>query len=79
MNKSQAFWRGFWSVWDFSRPFSEKAEIRTREEMDADYAQLREKLGLNERNPWKKVGDTLRKAMAQYESEVGIDKIEATK
>ena len=78
MTKSQAFWKGFCSVLDFSRPFSEKAEIRSREEMKAEYEQLRKKLRLGE-NPWIRVGENLRKAMSQYESEVGIDKIESSK
>ena len=78
MNKSEAFWKGFWSVFDFSRPFTERPEIRSREEMQAEYAQLRKRLRLGE-NVWDRVGENLRKAMSQYESEVGIDKIESTK
>ena len=64
MTNSESFWKGFWSVWDFSRPFSERAELRTREEMDAEYAQLREKLGLNE-SVWDSVGGYIRKAMIE--------------
>ena len=78
MTKFQAFWGGFCSVWDFSRPFSERPEIRSREEMQADYEQLRERLRLRE-NVWIRVGESLGKAMTQYESEVGFDKIESTK
>jgi hypothetical protein len=63
MNKHQMFWKGFWSVFEI-RPFSEKAGIRTREEMDTEYAQLREKLGLNE-SVWDSVGGYIRKAMLE--------------
>ena len=63
MNKSEMFWKGFWSFFEV-RPFSEKAEIRTREEMDAEHAQLREALGLNE-SVWDSVGGYIRKAMLE--------------
>jgi hypothetical protein len=77
MTNFQAFCSGFWSAWDFSRPFSEKAVFHPNGK-PFDRKQLREKLGFNE-NVWDRVGKNIRKAMSQYESEVGIDKIESTK
>ena len=77
MSNSQAFWGGFWSVWDFSRPFTEKPTFHPNGE-PFDYKKLREELGFNE-NVWDRVGKNLRKAMSQYESEVGIGTLESTK
>jgi len=69
MTNFEAFCNGFWSAWDFTRPFSEKAVFRTREEMDAECVQLWEKLGLNE-SVWDSVGGHLYKAMETMEKEI---------
>ena len=73
MTNSQAFWKGFWSVWDFTRPFSEKAEFRT---CSHDTTQMREELGLNE-SVWESVGGYfgtvggyLNKAMETIDEEI---------
>jgi len=76
MTKSQAFWGGFWSVFEI-RPFTEKPTFHPNGK-PFDYQAERKRLGLDV-NCWDRVGTTLRKAMSQYESEVGIDKIESTK
>jgi len=76
MNKSQAFWGGFLSVFEV-RSFGEKPTFHPNGK-PFDYKKVREELGYDE-NVWDRVGKTLRKAMTQYENEVGIDKIEATK
>ena len=68
MTKSQAFWMGFWSVWDFSRPFSERSEILAQE-MRVDYEKLREELGLNE-SVWESVGKYLSNAMSTIDKEL---------
>ena len=64
MTNFEAFCRGFWSVWDFTRPFSEKPVLYTDEELAAKYERLREELGLNE-SVWDSVGGYLRKAMLE--------------
>jgi hypothetical protein len=64
MTNFQAFCRGFWSAWDFSRPASERLEFRSQEEMRIDYERLREELGLN-KSVWESVGEHLYKAMGQ--------------
>jgi hypothetical protein len=64
MTNSEAFWSGFWSVWDFSRPFSVRPEFRSREEMWIEYKKLRDELGLN-KSVWESVGEHLYKAMGQ--------------
>ena len=69
MTNSQAFWKGFWSVWDFSRPFSERPEIRSREEMRTEFEQLRENLGLNE-GVWDSVGKYMTNAMSTLDKEL---------
>jgi len=69
MSNSQAFWGGFWSVWDFSRPFTERLEIPAHEEMRVDYEQLREELGLNE-SVWGAVGKYLSNAMSTFDKEL---------
>ena len=69
MTKSQAFWSGFWSAWDFSRPFSERLEIRAHEAMRVDYEQLREEFGLNE-SVWDSVGKYLSNAMSTIDKEL---------
>ena len=68
MTKSKAFWMGFWSVWDFSRPFSERSEILAQE-MRIDYEKLREELGLNE-SVWESVGKYLSNAMSTIDKEL---------
>ena len=37
MANFEAFCRGFWSVWDFTRPFSEKPVLYKDEELAAKY------------------------------------------
>ena len=69
MTKSQAFWGGFFSVWDFSRPFSERPEFRAQEAMRVDYEQLREEFGLNE-SVWGTVGKYLSNAMTTLDKEL---------
>ena len=64
MTKLQAFSRGFWSAWDFTRPFSERPAFRSQEEEQIDYEELREELGLN-KSVWESVGGYLYKAMGQ--------------
>ena len=64
MTKFEVFCRGFWSAWDFTRPFSEPAGIYSREERLANYKRLREELGLN-KSVWESVGEHLYKAMGQ--------------
>ena len=64
MTKFQAFCKGFLSVLDVTRSFSERAEFRSREELKMEYEQMREKLGLN-RGVWETVGGHLYKAMGE--------------
>ena len=52
MTNFQAFCRGFWSVFDFTRPFSEKPEFRT---CYTDVEKLQEQVSLNE-SVWDTVG-----------------------
>ena len=66
MTKSQAFWIGFWSVWDFSRPFSEKVDFRS---CHTDIDKLREQVGLNE-GVWDSVGKYLSNAMSTLDKEL---------
>ena len=72
MTNFQAFCKGFWSVWDFGRPFSQPPELFP---FDEDIDVIRpaegrrcERFGQN-RGPWEKVGNYLREAMSQYENE----------
>ena len=64
MTNFQAFCRGFWSAWDFSRPFSERPVFHASEKMWIDYEKLREELGLN-KSVWESVGEHLYKAIGQ--------------
>jgi hypothetical protein len=64
MTKFQAFCDGFWSAWDFTRPFDERPEFCSRKEFKFDYEQMREKLGLN-KSVWESVGEHLYKAMGE--------------
>ena len=64
MTNFQAFCRGFWSAWDFSRPFTERPKFRSQEEMRREHEELREELGLN-KSVWESVGEHLYKAMGQ--------------
>jgi len=67
MAKYQAFFRGFGSAWDFTRPFSEKPRMRRRnKELDMPWVQ---ELGLNV-GYWEEVGNYLYKAIENYESEI---------
>jgi hypothetical protein len=71
MTKFQAFCRGFWSAWDFTRPFSEKpTPYQPGEEFDIRKA--REALGLNV-GCWEAVGNHLYKVIPRYENEVKSD------
>ena len=79
MTNFQAFCNGFWSAWDFTRPFSEKASafpgearVRTPEEIKAKYERLREELGLN-KSAWEEVGDHMYKAISTFENEINND------
>jgi hypothetical protein len=67
MTKFQAFYTGFWSAWDFTRPFSERPILHVRNEM-LDM-QLEQELGLNV-GYWEEAGNYLREAMSCYEKEV---------
>jgi hypothetical protein len=77
MTNFQAFCEGFWSAWDFTRPFSEKPKLRSRKEVELiDYEEFREELDLN-KNVWESVGDHfgavggyLNKAMGTLDEEV---------
>jgi len=64
MTNFQAFCRGFWSAWDFSRPFSERPMFRSPQTIRSDHEKLREELGLN-KSVWESVGEHLYKAMGQ--------------
>ena len=67
MTKYQAFCSGFWSVWDFTRPFSEKPRMRRRsKKFDVQWAQ---ELGLNT-GYWEEVGNYLYKAIENHENEI---------
>ena len=73
MTNFEAFCRGFWSVWDFTRPFSEKPEFRT---CYTDVEKLREQVSLNE-GIWDTVGGYfgtvggyLNNAMQQIDKEI---------
>ena len=55
MTNFAAFCEGFWSAWDFTRPFSERCEFRPQEEMRVDHEQLQKRLRLNE-NVWDSIG-----------------------
>ena len=57
---------GFCSVWDFSRPFSEKVDFHS---CHTDIEKLREELGLNE-SVWESVGKYLPNAMSTIDKEL---------
>ena len=70
MRRYRAFSRGFWSAWDFTRPFSEKPRMRRRNE-DTDMQWVQE-LGLNV-GYWEEVGNYLYKAIETYQKELSGD------
>jgi len=74
MTRYQAFSRGFWSAWDFTRPFAEKPRLRRRNrELDMltefDMQWVKE-LGLNV-GYWEEVGNYLTKAIENHQRELG--------
>ena len=66
MTKLQAFWSGFCSAWDFSRPLSEKIDFY---HYRTDIEKLREQVGLNE-GVWDSVGKYLSNAMSTLDKEI---------
>ena len=68
MTNFEAFCNGFWSAWDFTRPFNERPTSRTqshtREEIKAKYERMREELELN-KSAWEEVGEYIYKAMIE--------------
>jgi len=66
MANFQAFCSGFFSAWDFSRPFSEKVDFRTHY---TDIEKLRDQVGLNE-GVWDSVGKYLSNVMSTLDKEI---------
>jgi ABC-type dipeptide/oligopeptide/nickel transport system permease component len=66
MTNFQAFYSGFLSAWDFSRPFSEKVNFHS---YYTDIEKLREQVGLNE-GVWDSVGKYLSNAMSVLDKEI---------
>jgi hypothetical protein len=67
MTNFQAFCEGFWSAWDFTRPFSEKPKMRRR--VEKLEVQWEEGLDLN-KSVWDSVGGYFNKAMKTIDEEI---------
>jgi hypothetical protein len=70
MTKFQAFCDGFWSAWDFTRPFSEKPRLRSLDEpLDFQWEQESEE----KVSYWDVVGGYVSKAVSDYEKEMNCN------
>ena len=66
MTNFEAFCEGFWSAWDFTRPFSEKPRLRSQME---DFDEQWEYDPSVSVGIWETVGNYLYKAIDNYQRE----------